>query len=136
MLVIVPKCREVQRFLDCCCKKVGENNSYVIYESKYGLELDRTSLAMSASEFLSFCKKVKVEAGFKRIFDDRLIIDVARKKVLTVMLSKDEYALLAKNAKQFGVKPSARARQIVMNLVWEYLEREKFKEAMGKQSLQ
>jgi len=46
--------------------------------------------------------------------------------------SDDEYELLKEDAYSEGWAVSSWARKLVMNLVWEYLEREKFKEAMRK----
>ncbi len=139
-LVKVPK-RFEDRF-SFHLKKVGEDDQYAFFQ---GIDQAIVPLRMSWPEALGLVRKVKVEGGYKRLprvaeIDGKdvpnpepvLVILPKRSRILTVRLSDEEYELLREDAYSVGRSVSGWARELVMRLVYEYLQREKFKEAMRK----
>ena len=138
-LVSVPKDPRLEKAFEHRLKKIGENDEFSIYQ---GTSEAIIPLRVSWPEALEIFKKIKVEDGYKRLprtclEDDRevpvdeptLMISPKRNRILTIRLSDEEYELLKEGAYSEGWPVSSWARELVMNLVWEYLEREKFKEA-------
>jgi len=141
-LVRVPRDPRLERAFENHLKKIGEGDEFLIYQGTVEAIIP---LEMSWPEALEIYKKIKVEGGYKRLprtwlEDGRevpadrpiLMISPKRNRILTIRLSDEEYELLKEDAYNEGWDVSSWARQLVMNLVWEYLEREKYKEAMRK----
>jgi len=141
-LVRMPKDPRLEKAFEYHLKKIGENDEFLIYQGTVEAIIP---LRMSWPEALEIFKKIKVEGGYKRLpriwlEDGRevpadkptLMISPKRNRILTIRLSDEEYELLKEDAYSEGWGVSSWARQLVMNLVWEYLQREKFKEAMWK----
>ena len=138
-LVQIPKDRSLEEIFNRYLKKVGENDNFLFYQ---GVVEAVIPLNISWPEALEVFREIKVEGGYKRLprtwlEDGRevpackptLLISPKRNRILTIRLSDEEYELLKEDAYSEGWDVSSWARQLVMNLVWEYLEREKFKEA-------
>ena len=141
-LVRIPKDSRFEKSFDNRLKKIGESGEALLYQ---GIVEAIIPLNVSWPEALEFFKEIEVEGAYKRLprtwlEDGRevpaakptLLISPKRNRILTIRLSDDEYELLKEDAYSEGWAVSSWARKLVMNLVWEYLEREKFKEAMRK----
>ncbi|MHA1632551.1 MAG: hypothetical protein ACTSXC_07090 [Candidatus Freyarchaeota archaeon] len=141
-LVKAPKDPRLEKALQFRLKKIGEGDNYILYQ---GVDTVVIPLEVSWPEALELFKKIKVEGGYKRLpktayingrdeplQEPTLVICPKRDRILTVRLSDDEYELLKEDAYSESRAVSSWARQLVMNLVWEYLEREKYKKAMRK----
>lgn len=139
-LVKVPKQFE-DRF-SFYLKKIGENSQYALFQ---GVTQVIVPLGVSWPEALKLAKEVKVEGAFKKlprtaekdgrevpVTEPLLVIEPKRSIILTVRLSDDEYELLREDAYSVGHSVSGWARELVMKLVYEYIAREKFKDAMRK----
>lgn len=141
-LVKVPKDPRLDNAFSHALKKVYEDEDVLVFQ---GVDVATIPLKMSWPEALSVFKRVKVDGGYKRLpltwyrdgqdvpaEEPVLVLAPKRGKMLTVRLSEEEYRLLKEDAYSAGRSVSGWARELVMNLVWEYLEREKFREAMRK----
>lgn len=141
-IVKAPKDPRLEEAFQYRLKKIGEGDDFLLYQGIFEAIIP---LGMSWSDAAKVVKKVKVEGGYKRLPrvaekdgkvipnpEPILVILPKRNRILTVRLSGDEYNLLKEDAYSVGRSVSGWARELVMNLVWEYLQREKFKEAMRK----
>jgi len=141
-IVRVPKDPRLEKSFDRHLKKVAENGEYAIYQGTVEAIIP---LNVGWPEATALYGKIKVDGGYKRLpltwyrdgqdvpaEEPVLVLAPKRDKMLTVRLSEEEYRLLKEDAYSAGRSVSGWARELVMNLVWEYLEREKFREAMRK----
>ncbi|MEM1767561.1 MAG: hypothetical protein QXD86_06445 [Candidatus Bathyarchaeia archaeon] len=139
-LVKVP--RQFEDRFSFWLKKIGEDEHYAFFQ---GIGEVVIPLRVSWPEAFKLVREIKVEGGYKRLPrvaekdgkdipnpEPMLVILPKRSRILTIRLSDDEYNLLKEDAKSVGRCVSDWARELVMNLVWEYLQREKLKEAMRK----
>ena len=141
-IVKIPKDPRLEEALQYRLQKIGEGDDFSLYE---GVDVVVIPLNIGWSEAFKLFRKIKVDGGFKRLprmeyVDGKdvpaerpaIVICPKRDRILTVRLSDDEYELLKEDAYSENYTVSAWARELVMRPVWEYLQQEKFKEAMKK----
>ncbi len=141
-LVKIPKDPRFEKAFSFHLKKIGETDEFILYQ---GIVEAIIPLNVDWPEAVDLYQRIKVEGGYKRLplswYENGqnvparqpvLFVAPKRNNIIRIRLSEEEYELLKRDAREVGESVSSWARKLVMNIVWEYLEREKFKEAMRK----
>jgi len=132
-LVKVPKDPRLEKAFSFHLKKIGETDEFLLYQ---GIVEAIIPLNIDWPEAVDLYRRIKVEGGYKRLpltwYENgrdvparKPVIAIAprRDRILGVRLSEEEYELLKRDAREVGESVSSWARKLVMNIVWEYLER-------------
>lgn len=127
MLIKVVKDKRFETAFQFHLKKISEGKDYAIYKCSGDLWISPGALSLNREEFLKFYRRIRVEDGTKRLINGQICIRPVRRRVLTVRLSENEYALL----KRVLEEPiSEHARSIVINEIREYFA---YKEMLRQQ---